>query len=421
MSRSLLVRLLLVAAVSVFAPAKPISAAPKAKPPGATVNELTALARQLSPEIAAAALAAEAATARITSAGALPDPTLRVDADNLDNHNVSMNGPTTTFRLMQEFPLWGKLDLRRDMATFEAAASRYRSRGVELDLVARIKGIFAARYATFRAYALTQQTLETASNAAVTMRDRYTQAGATQADVFRLEIEAEELRIELERLRGQQAKTAAQLNALLNRRPDAELAQPASLRQLPDEKTMRVAVLVARAVKLNPMIGEGQAKTASATAAQGLAERNRYPDVSLGVMTTRDRDGYAGSGVMGELRIPLQWGAKQAEIAAAAAERAAAEQKLSTLKATVAGEVAGMLAEYQAAMKALTIMQQHHLPKSELVVESVLSALATGQGDAIGVLDAIRRVRNIQLDILKMQVQLQASLAEIEKAIGGDL
>jgi outer membrane protein TolC len=61
------------------------------------------------------------------------------------------------------------------------------------------------------------------------------------------------------------------------------------------------------------------------------------------------------------------------------------------------------------------------LPKSELVVQSVLSALATGQGDAIGVLDAIRRLRNIQLDILKMQVQLQASLAEIEKAIGGDL
>src|SRR5216684_2238710 len=176
--------------------AGPAEAAPKG-PPGATAGELIALARQLSPELAAAGLTAEAATARITSAGALPDPTLRVDADNLDNRNVSMNGPTTTFRLMQEFPLWGKLDLRRDMATFEAAASRYRSRGVELDLVARIKGVFAARYATFRAYALTQQTLETASNAAVTMRDRYTQAGATQADVFRLEIEAEELRIEL--------------------------------------------------------------------------------------------------------------------------------------------------------------------------------------------------------------------------------
>ncbi len=138
-------------------------------------------------------------------------------------------------------------------------------------------------------------------------------------------------------------------------------------------------------------------------------------------MTTRDRDGYAGSGVMGELRVPLQWGAKQAEVDAASAERAAAEQRLNTLKATLAGEIAGMLAEYRATAKTLDILQQHHLPKSELIVRSALSALESGQGDSLRVLDAIRRLRNVQLEILKTQVQQQASLAEIEKAIGGDL
>ncbi len=106
----------------------PAVAAPKG-PPGATAAELIALARQLSPELAAAALTADAAIARITSAGALPDPTLRVGADNLDQRNISMNGTTTTYRLMQEFPLWGKLDLKQEMATFEATAARYRRQG----------------------------------------------------------------------------------------------------------------------------------------------------------------------------------------------------------------------------------------------------------------------------------------------------
>jgi len=317
--------------VSALVLTMPVAAAPKTSQPGATVTELIALARQLSPELAAVALTAEAATARIISAGALPDPTLRVEADNLDNRNVAMNGQTTTFRLMQEFPLWGKLGLKRDIATFDATAARYRSRGVEFDLIARVKSVFAARYATFRAYVLTQRTLETVSTAAATLRDRYTQGGATQEDVLRLEIEAEELRIELERLRGQQTKTAAQLNALINRRPDAPLAVPAALRPLPAESKMGVAALLDRAARLNPMIAEGRAKTGSAAAAQTLADRNRYPDVSLGVMTTRDRDGYAGSGVMGELRVPLQWGAKQAEVDAASAERAAAEQRLNTI------------------------------------------------------------------------------------------
>src|SRR5713226_9009163 len=342
-------RPVLVGLVGALALAGPVVAAPKGAP-GATAAELIALARQLSPELAAAALTAEAATARITSAGALPDPTLRVDADNLDQRNVSMNGTTLTFRLMQEFPLWGKLGLKREMASFEAAAAGYRRRGAEVELVARVKSVFAARYATYRAHALTQHSLETVSAAAATVRDRYAQGGATQEDVLRLEIEAEELGIEIERLRGQETKTAAELNALLNRPPNAPLAVPVALRPLPRERGMSVAVLVDRAIKLNPMIAEGEAKAASASVAQSLAERNRYPDVMLGIMTKQDRDGYAGTGVIGELRIPLQWGAKKAEIAAASAERAAAEQRLNTLKANLGAEVAGMLAEYRATL-----------------------------------------------------------------------
>ena len=406
--------------VSALALIGPVAAAPQG-PPGATATELVALARQLSPELAAAALTAEAATARILSAWALPDPTLRVDADNLDSRNVSMNGPTYTFRIMQEFPLWGKRELKSEMASFEATAARYRYQSAQLDLVARVKSVFAARYATFRAQALTQKARDTVLTAAATLRDRYAQGGTTQEDVLRLEIEAEELQLEIERLRGQETKTAAQLNALLNRRPEAPLAIPVALRPLPVETKLNVALLVDRAVKLNPMIAEADAKAGSANVAQSLAERNRYPDVSLGVLTTRDRAGYAGTGVMGEVRIPLQWEAKNAEVSAASAERAAAEQKLSALRATLRGDIAGMLAAYRATAKTLDILQQHHLSKSEQVVQLALTALGAGQGDVLRVLDAIRRVRNVQLEVLKVQVEQQTSLAEIEKAIGGDL
>src|SRR5262249_52980787 len=115
--------------------AAPKTVAPRAAGPGATVGELIALARQLSPGLASAALDAEAAVDRITSAGAVPDPSLRINADNLDQRNVAMNGRTTVYRLMQEFPLWGKLDLKRDIASFEATAARHRGRTAELELI----------------------------------------------------------------------------------------------------------------------------------------------------------------------------------------------------------------------------------------------------------------------------------------------
>jgi outer membrane protein TolC len=332
-----------------------------------------------------------------------------------------MNGQTTVSRLMQEFPLWGKLDLKRDIASFEASAAQYRRRGAELELIARVKSVFAARYATFQALVLTQRSLDTVRTATTNVRDRYGEGAAAQEDVLRLEIEAEELNIEIARLRGQMDKTAGQLNALLNRRPTAPLARPVALRPLPSEKRLGVENLVDRAFRSNPSIAEGEAKAGSASATKQLAQRNFYPDLSLGLMTTRDRDGYAGTGVMAEVRIPLQWQAKEAELSAAAAEQAAAYRKLQALKAALGGELAGLLAEYRAALKTLAILEHHHLPRSELVVRSSLSALETGQGDAFKVLDAIRRLRSVQLEILKIRVQLQATLAEIEKSIGEDL
>jgi outer membrane protein, heavy metal efflux system len=345
--------------MTVLALTMPSASAPDTSAPGATAGELVALARRLSPELAAAALTAEAAISRITSAGALPDPTLRVEADNLDQRSMAMNGQTTVSRLMQEFPLWGKLDLKRDIASFEASAAQYRRRGAELELIARVKSVFAARYATFQALVLTQRSLDTVRTATTNVRDRYSQGAGAQEDVLRLEIEAEELNIEIARLRGQMDKTAGQLNALLNRRPTAALARPVALRPLPSERKLAVENLVERAIRSNPSIAEGEAKAGSASAMRQLAERNFYPDLSLGLMTTRDRDGYAGTGVMAEVRVPLQWQAKEAERSAAAAEQAAAYQKLQALKAALGGELAGLLAEYRAAAKTLAILQQH--------------------------------------------------------------
>src|SRR5260370_16938541 len=97
--------------ISVLVLPGPVVAAPKGAP-GATATELIALARQLNPEVAAAALTAEAATARIASAAALPDPNFRVTGDNLAQRNLSMNRIPTIYSLIQQCPLCAKLRLK---------------------------------------------------------------------------------------------------------------------------------------------------------------------------------------------------------------------------------------------------------------------------------------------------------------------
>src|SRR5215813_15646931 len=77
--------------------------------PGATLDEVLAIARRLSPDPAARALDTEAAQARVAIAGSLADPTLRITSDEIDR----TSGPRQNkmfITVEQEFPLWGKRD-----------------------------------------------------------------------------------------------------------------------------------------------------------------------------------------------------------------------------------------------------------------------------------------------------------------------
>jgi len=110
--------------------------------PGATLDEVLAIARRLSPELAARALDTEAAQARVAIAGSLADPTLRITSDEIDR----TSGPRQNkmlFTVEQEFPLWGKLDLRRDQATANVAQSQADARVTEAELIEKVKVAFA--------------------------------------------------------------------------------------------------------------------------------------------------------------------------------------------------------------------------------------------------------------------------------------
>src|SRR5215213_6137826 len=95
--------------------------------PGATVTTVLALGRQLSPELRATALDTEAAAARADAAGRLDDPMFRAMSDEVDR----TSGPRinkTYLSFEQEFPLWGKLELRQSAALAAVDAARGRQR-----------------------------------------------------------------------------------------------------------------------------------------------------------------------------------------------------------------------------------------------------------------------------------------------------
>jgi cobalt-zinc-cadmium efflux system outer membrane protein len=392
---------------------------------GANIAALLAIARSTSPEVAAAALDAEAARAKVASAGALPDPVASIENENFSRNSTSGQGQTVRFRVMQEFPLWGKRELRSDIAGYDALAANHRQRGVLYDLETRIKSVFAARNASFVALGLNRDIRKIVDDALRTAKGRFAQNAATQEDVTKLEIEVADLDTEVARLDAQVLKTAAQLNALLSRRPDAPLARPSGFRQLPPERRLTATALADRAVLYNADVAEGEAKARAAASGRELAVRNKYPDISVGPTYSQENSAgtnhFGSAGVAASFSIPLQWEAKEADIRAAAATQRAAESRVDALKLRVASAIAGLIADYRAASKALTIMRLHHLPEAQVALTAAIGTAQSETPSLLGVFTASQRMLRIKLDILKLETEQQVAIAEIEKIVGGDL
>src|SRR6202035_5795731 len=215
--------------------------------PGATLDEVLAIARRLSPELAARALDTEAAQARVEIAGSLADPTLRITSDELDR----TSGPRQNkmfFTVEQEFPLWGKRDLRRDQASADVARSRADTRVTEAELVEKVKVAFAQYYQSDQAIRTTEDLHRVVHDMARVTRERYAQGRGSQQEVYKAEVEITRLSTEIVRLEAKRRSAAARLNALLARPIDAPLARPVKLRALPSDAALAPAALMQRAL-----------------------------------------------------------------------------------------------------------------------------------------------------------------------------
>src|SRR5262245_29823287 len=92
-------------------------------PLGSRIEDFIPKVRQINPELAASRLDVAAAEARIDAAGRLPDPTFRTEF-----WDIGRRGSTVLpgrigqikYSVAQEFVLWGKRDLQRDVARGEA-------------------------------------------------------------------------------------------------------------------------------------------------------------------------------------------------------------------------------------------------------------------------------------------------------------
>lgn len=168
---------------------------------GSDLPGLLDYARAQSPELAAMRQETAAASARIQPAGALPDPVLRVELENLNNYGTS-NAPSllpwkvgdTKYTLMQAIPLWGKRELRRQVATADAQQASAREEASWRELAGRIKAAYAQYYLAAGNERITRQVGDLLARMEQLAQARYAGGLAAQQDAIRAQLEQTALR-----------------------------------------------------------------------------------------------------------------------------------------------------------------------------------------------------------------------------------
>ena len=220
--------------------------------PGASVESVVALAKQLSPELAAAVLDADAAAHRVGAAGVLADPTVTLQAWDVNGRGVGQRW----IGAEQEFKLWGKLDLERGVAEADAEAARHQSRAADTDLIARVKTAYAQYGAAHRAIDLSLGLKRRLDEILALLRLRYGASSVDQQEVIKAEIEAATAEAEVARRQGEAKSASARLNALIGRGSQAPLAMPRGFRPLKTKLTLAGVQELARVA--NPALADDQ-------------------------------------------------------------------------------------------------------------------------------------------------------------------
>ncbi len=193
------------------------------------------------------------------------------------------------------------------------------------------------------------------------------------------------------------------------------------LRALPAVTALDVPVLVQRARATNPSLRAEEARLQTAEKNRDLTLRNRYPDFQVGVSPTQVRSRITTWGLMFEMNIPLQQDARRAQERESEAMVGAARARSQAVANQLLGELAENLASIEAARRSEALIATQLLPQSELSLRSALAAYENGKVDFATLLDAQRQIRKARQDRLKVQVEAQLRLAEIERILGEDL
>jgi len=363
------------------------------------------------PQVEAAYFDWAASVERITVERSLPDPRLSFESDIADIVMTVMPG------LMQDFPGPGKLKAAAVVASAEGKAKYFVFETSVLQTAFALKQAYYQLWFLNEKIRINRQTLELLADLEKIARAQNEVGKVTLQDVYRAQIEQDQLTTEIVNLEDSRHPLTAQFKGALGlTRDQSDPPQPARFETTPLD--LNGEDLLKTAFARNPRLKAMEAEVRLAEASIALARKSRVPDFSLGLMADAKTAPTIFRPLAG-MTLPIWRDKIAAQIAAAQAGKRAAEARLTSEQITLTVDFAMKSYDYREITRNLALLQDKLVPKARQSLEIARAGYLAGQIDFFNLMDAERTLLNFQLQEVEARTRREIILADLSLSIAG--
>ena len=395
-------------AVVALTAALDLTASTRARAEPITLTEALSRAATLSPTLAAAEAAIQAAQGRAQQAGFRPNPELDLSVENFAGTGAfrGMDQTESTISVGQRFELGGKRSARQRAAEAEIDAARLRLAVARADLLNEVRDAYAEAWADGRRVELARDQFIRAENLQ-TIATELVDAGrepplrALRARTAALEAVGRVRATEAEYAQAQRALAALWGGAEDLPEPQAPITEPtpAPVTDPADALDVRLA----------------EAEVASSIAVFDRERTLSRPDVTLSVGARQFR-GTDDTAVVFGASVPIGvFDRNQGNIAAANADRTGAEARRNAALAGAIRQTRDAQAALRTAEARLTFLETRAEPEAIEAVRIAREGFAAGRFTLLDVLDAEDALNTLQSDLITAELDRSQALAALTR------
>jgi outer membrane protein TolC len=330
--------------------------------------------------------------------------------------------------LAQQFPWFGTLRLRGEVADRDVRVALAELAAAQLDAVVAVKQAYFDLHAGEESGELLAETRTVLEDFQAIARSRVP-VGGSQQDVIRAETLISELDRALAGNRQEIASARAALARQIHAGPEADL------RTLPELSFDAVPTEIERlyqlAVAARPELrGRLEAVVRDEKAVE-LARKRFYPNYTLGLIymdmektnaqSPRTAGGFPNVGLFVGFNLPIYRKKYQAGVHEAQ-ERALADARLYEAQLDEThGEIKDFFSQARVQQDVLSLLRDSILPRARHTLELARSDYQNQNVDIGTVLSAQREVLQVAIQIAQVEAELGKALASLERAVGCEL